>query len=170
MSVCLVKLSLRVGEDASKIVYFWGVITSSTRLLVNLSSSFAFRCISLTTWFSLSFLSLLAQVPGRRMHWTADGNAYASVEQINLGQSNQSQGDLIGTDVRTGRKTILLSKEKLRRPGTEQAMAVTDFAFTPDSSSVLVFTNTARVWRYNTRGDYFLVNRSSGAMRQLGTG
>jgi len=109
------------------------------------------------------------------MHWTADGNAYASVEQPNpasgtLPQANSATGDLVKTDVRTGRKTTLLPKEKLRRPGTEQAMTVTDFAFTPDSASVLVFTNTARVWRYNTRGDYFLVNRASGAMRQLGTG
>jgi dipeptidyl-peptidase-4 len=109
------------------------------------------------------------------MHWTADGYAYGSVDQPNPVlsaplQANIASGDLVKTDVRTGRKTTLVPKEKLRRHGTERAMTVTDFAFTPDSNSVLVFTNTARVWRYNTRGDYFLINRATGAMRQLGTG
>ncbi len=94
------------------------------------------------------------------MHWSADGNASAAIEQ----------GDLVQTDIRTGRKTILLGKDKLHRPGSDQLMAVTDFAFTPDSANVLIFTNTARVWRYNTRGDYYLVNRSSGQARQVGKG
>ncbi|WP_338877225.1 S9 family peptidase [Spirosoma sp. SC4-14] len=93
------------------------------------------------------------------MHWSADGNAYASIEQ----------GDLVKTDIRSGRKTTLLTKDKFRKPGSDQPLAVTDFVFTPDSSKVLIFTNTARVWRYNTRGDYYLINRSGGQFRQLGS-
>ena len=108
--------------------------------------------VSLTTFFSH------AQVPGRQMHWTADGNAYASMEQ----------GDLIRTDILTGAKTTLLSKDKLRRFGTS-GMPIVDFAFTPDSARLLIFTNTARVWRYNTRGDYYLIDRATGQNRQLGT-
>ncbi|WP_420149215.1 S9 family peptidase [Spirosoma sp.] len=94
------------------------------------------------------------------MHWTADGNAYVAAER----------GDLVRTDIRSGTKTILLSKDKLHVPGSDQVMPVTDFAFTPDSANVLVFTNVARVWRYNTRGDYYLVNRSTGQARQVGKG
>ncbi|WP_460912344.1 S9 family peptidase [Spirosoma areae] len=92
------------------------------------------------------------------MHWSADGNALATVEQ----------GDLVLTDIRTGRKTVLLAKDNLHRPGSDQVMPVTDFAFTPDSASVLIFTNTARVWRYNTKGDYYLINRTGGQARQVG--
>ena len=39
------------------------------------------------------------------------------------------------TDIRTGRKTVLLGKDKLHRPGSEQAMPVADFAFTADSAN-----------------------------------
>ena len=92
------------------------------------------------------------------MHWTADGNAYVSAEQ----------GGLVRTDIRTGHKAVLTASDKLRLPGLNQPMAVTDFAFTPDSTHILVFTNTARVWRYNTRGDYYLVNRQSEQTRKLG--
>ncbi|UFH57396.1 S9 family peptidase [Spirosoma sp. KNUC1025] len=99
-----------------------------------------------------------AQVPGRQTHWTAEGNAYVAAERA----------ELVRTDIRTGRKTVLLPSDKLHYPGSSQIMAVTDFAFTPDSTNILIFTNTARVWRYNTRGDYYLVNRSSGQARKLG--
>lgn len=112
---------------------------------------------------SILFLSLLtytaqAQIPGRQTHWAANGNAYAA----------NMQGNIVQTNIRSGAKTTLIPNEKLRRPGSTQAMAVTDFAFTPDSANVLVFTNTARVWRYNTRGDYYLINRASGQARKLG--
>ena len=33
---------------------------------------------------------------------------------------------------------------------------------------VLVFTNSKRVWRQNTRGDYWVLDRKSGVLRKLG--
>ncbi|WP_018621156.1 S9 family peptidase [Spirosoma luteum] len=92
------------------------------------------------------------------MHWSADGNAYTVPEP----------NGLTSIDIRSGRKSVILPKEKLNKPGTQQSMPVTDFAFTPDSAQVLIFTNTARVWRYNTRGDYYLVDRKSGVARPVG--
>jgi dipeptidyl-peptidase-4 len=105
-----------------------------------------------------SLHSAVAQVPGRQMHWSADGNAYTVPEQKGL----------TNIDIRTGQKTIVLPADKLNKPGTQQSMPVTDFAFTPDSTQVLIFTNTARVWRYNTRGDYYLIDRKTGVARQVG--
>ena len=121
-------------------------------------SPIVFYRFLLTPFVGLICFAAVAQVPGRQMHWTADGNATAAMEQ----------GNLVRTDVRTGTKTILMSAEKLRRFGTA-GMPIVDFAFTPDSSQLLIFTNTARVWRYNTRGDYYLIDRATGQNRQLGT-
>ena len=114
---------------------------------------------------SIFILSLLvgtaqAQIPGRQTHWTANGTSYLANEQ----------GSIVQTDIGTGRKTTLFAAEKLRQPGSSQTLSVIDFAFTPDSANVLIFTNTARVWRYNTRGDYYLINRQSGTVRQVGKG
>ncbi len=116
------------------------------------------RLLLLLLLLAVNLSVVNAQVPGRQMHWTADGNASAAIEQ----------GDLVRTDIRTGRKTVLLAKDKLHRPGSDQVMSVTDFSFTPDSSNVLIFTNAARVWRYNTKGDYYVVNRAGGQTRQVG--
>ncbi len=35
---------------------------------------------------------------------------------------------------------------------------------------MLLFTNTKKVWRYHTRGDYWVLDRKSGALHQLGKG
>jgi dipeptidyl-peptidase-4 len=113
----------------------------------------------LAVLLGLSSLTTQAQIPGRQMHWTDNGNAFAAVEQ----------GNLVKTDIRTGQKTTLLGTDKLRRFGSS-GMPVVDFAFTPDSSRLLIYTNPARVWRYNTRGDYYLIDRATGQNRQLGTG
>jgi dipeptidyl-peptidase-4 len=121
------------------------------------SSFFKFHQLTVII-IALTAFATQAQIPGRQTHWSANGNAYVASEQAGLVQ----------TDIRTSTKTTLVPKEKLRQPGSDQTMQITDFAFTPDSANVLVFTNTARVWRYNTRGDYFLINRSGGQVRQLG--
>ncbi|GAB3762004.1 S9 family peptidase [Spirosoma pomorum] len=117
------------------------------------------RRLRLIALLGLSSFTAQAQIPGRQTHWTDNGNAYAAVEQ----------GNLVKTNIRTGQKTTLLSSDKLRRFGTN-GMPIVDFSFTPDSSQLLIFTNPARVWRYNTRGDYYLIDRATGQNRQLGTG
>ena len=42
------------------------------------------------------------------------------------------------------------------------------FRFSDDGRKLLLFTNTARVWRANTRGDYWVLDLGTGALRKLG--
>jgi dipeptidyl-peptidase-4 len=44
------------------------------------------------------------------------------------------------------------------------------FAFTADGNKILIFTNTQRVWRQETRGDYWILNLKTKALTQLGKG
>ena len=37
-----------------------------------------------------------------------------------------------------------------------------------DEQKVLIFTNSERVWRSNTRGDYWVLDLKSGTLRKLG--
>src|SRR6202021_1442983 len=43
-----------------------------------------------------------------------------------------------------------------------------DYAWSKDKSRVLIFTNTAQVWRRNTRGDYWVLDLKSGSLQKLG--
>ncbi len=48
-------------------------------------------------------------------------------------------------------------------------MNVEDYTCSPkDLSKVLIFTDSKRVWRRNTRGDYWVLDRSSRELRKLG--
>ncbi len=90
-----------------------------------------------------------AQFRSRALRWSADGQFI----------SNAANGGISRTDAVSGRETELVSAADLTPTGEKTPIVVADYAFSQDSSQVLIFTNTARVWRYNTRGDYYLLNR-----------
>src|SRR5439155_6219407 len=52
--------------------------------------------------------------------------------------------------------------------GATAPLDVQDYSWSPDGRMLLVFTNTKPVWRLNTRGDYWVLDRKSGGLRQLG--
>ncbi|MEZ0484066.1 S9 family peptidase [Fibrella aquatica] len=104
-----------------------------------------------------------AQFRSRAVRWSADGNATLS----------STRNAIVRTDVRSGTETELVSVAQLTPTGSKTPVTVADFAFSSDSNTVLIFTNTARVWRYNTRGDYYVLTRknadgSLGTLRQVG--
>ena len=90
--------------------------------------------------------------------WSKDGNAYYRVEG----------GELVKYSLPSQQKTVLLSKSFLTPAGAEKPLDIAGHTISDDEKTILVFTNTKRVWRYNTRGDYWLVNRSNNTMKKLG--
>src|SRR4030042_127288 len=53
-------------------------------------------------------------------------------------------------------------------PGAAGPLAIEDYAWSPDGKVLIVFTNSKRVWRQNTRGDFWVFDLASGRLRQLG--
>jgi dipeptidyl-peptidase-4 len=82
--------------------------------------------------------------------WLENGAAYTTVE--NRGK------DIVRYSTATGERKVLVSAP----------FAVADYEWSSDGKRILLFTNTRRVWRYNTRGDYWVLDRASGKMKQLG--
>jgi dipeptidyl-peptidase 4 len=96
--------------------------------------------------------------------WLGDGAAYTTLEPTADGQGE----DLIRYDVESGRREVMVSARELTPKGGDGPLAVEDYAWSPDGRKLLVFTNTRPVWRLNTRGDYWVLDRANGALRQLG--
>jgi dipeptidyl-peptidase 4 len=113
-----------------------------------------FRIIALSLLFVLLVQLLPAQ---RRINWTPDGNAYTRVKD----------GNIIRIDPKTEAETILIKKEQLSPAGTK---SIQSYAFSSDNSKLLFFTNTVKVWRLNTRGDYWVLDIASNKLTQLGKG
>ena len=64
-------------------------------------------------------------------------------------------------------KTIA-DKNKLTPQGAQSPVKVRNFFFSADDEKVLIYTNSKKVWRYDTRGDYWVLNLENNKLTQLG--
>lgn len=108
------------------------------------------------------FLSVTAfsQFRAKEIHWTPDGNAYLELQD----------GNIVKKDIKTNTETIIVKKGQLIPSGSESPLSFEIYNFSPDYKTLLIFTNTAKVWRYNTRGDYWILDITSNQLTQLGKG
>lgn len=62
----------------------------------------------------------------------------------------------------------LISSEELIPNGEEAPLKVDDYQLSKDQSKVLIYTNSQRVWRKNSRGDYWLFDCKKKTLKKLG--
>jgi len=108
--------------------------------------------------FSIFSFSAFSQSNRNEIKWTADGNATLSIKERNI----------IKTDIKTGNEIVLVKHDQLAAPGSNEPLSFDSYSFSPDYKTVLFFTNTAKVWRYHTRGDYWILNLNKNQLTQLG--
>jgi len=100
-----------------------------------------------------------------RTRWLEHGAGYTALEP----SANASGGrDIIKYDTETGRRDIYVPAAWLTPRGAAAPLSIDDYHWSADGSRLLVFTNTARVWRANTRGDYWVLNLHDSTLMQLG--
>jgi len=97
--------------------------------------------------------------------WIEGGAAYTTVERS---ATLAGASDIVRYDPASGARSVFVSASQLVPKGRTTALEIEDYSLSDDGSQVLIFTATERVWRQNTRGDYWLLNRPTGALRQLG--
>ena len=76
--------------------------------------------------------------------------------------------DLVEHDPESGHTHVLISASLFIPPGGSHPLNVEDYTFSKDLSRLLIFTESRRVWRRNTRGDYWVLDRSSRHLTKLG--
>jgi dipeptidyl-peptidase 4 len=99
------------------------------------------------------------------VQWQSDGSGYLALEPS---ASKREAPDLVRTDAATGERSVLISAENLVPPGASAALVIEEFDVSADGQKLLLFTNTARVWRSNTRGDYWVVDLKTLKLHKLG--
>lgn len=104
------------------------------------------------------------------LRWSKKGAYYFSLESTGKDKDGKDlpSKDLVRHDIATGIQTIIASAKTLTAPGAKKSLSVDSFEFSPDESQVLLFANTRKVWRKNTRGDYWLLNLAGQSLRKLG--
>jgi dipeptidyl-peptidase 4 len=97
--------------------------------------------------------------------WLGGGARYTTVE---ASASIDGARDIIEYDTATGRRSVLVSASDLKPAGAPSPLAIDGYQWSPDHARLLLYTNSKRVWRQNTRGDYWVLDRASRALRKLG--
>ncbi len=108
--------------------------------------------------FSIVTFNCFSQFGNREIKWTADGNSTLSIHE----------GNIIKTDIKSNKETILVKKDQLIPAGMERPLSLDMYSFSSEYTTLLIFTNTARVWRYKTRGDYWILDIAGNKLYQLG--
>ncbi len=98
--------------------------------------------------------------PPHGTKWTKDGNGYYA----------QEAGAIVKYSLPSLAKTTWISKELLTPKDASTPLPVRNFFFSADDQQVLIYTNSQQVWRYDTRGDYWLLNMADKSLRQVGKG
>ena len=101
----------------------------------------------------------LVQAQQRRINWTADGLAYTKLKE----------GNIVRVDPKTEAETVMVTKAQLT-PAGEASIMPQSYDYSTDNSKLLLFTNTAKVWRYKTRGDYWVLDIAGNQLKKLGKG
>lgn len=98
------------------------------------------------------------------VRWLVDGSGYTTVEP-----STGVRGfDIVRYDPASGDREILVAAGQLIPEGGSAPLILDDYDWSDDGTKLLVYTNSQRVWRANSRGDYWVLDLESGALQQLG--
>ena len=98
-------------------------------------------------------------------HWIDNDSGYITLE---ASPSDEKVKEIIRYDISTGKRSVLVSAEQLQPQGADESLIVKDYQWSPDKKLLLIFTNSERVWRQNTRGDYWLLELDNDRLQQLG--
>ena len=97
--------------------------------------------------------------------WWKEGESYTTLEP-----SSQIQGakDIVKYDSASGAREVLVPATELIPPDAKTPLAINDYFWSNDMKRLLVYTNSRRVWRQNTRGDYWVLDLTTKKLQKLG--
>lgn len=97
--------------------------------------------------------------------WLTDGSGYTALEDSPTCEGFQ---EVVRYDPVSGARQVWVTAESLVVTGAEKPLKIADYEWSKNHRRLLIFTHTQRVWRRNTRGDYWVLDRETGSLRQLG--
>lgn len=101
-----------------------------------------------------------AKAQGRGgINWTKDGSGYYQ----NVG------GEIVMITLPKSERKTIISRELLTTTDG-RALPVRSFQLSDDGTKALIYTNTKKVWRQDSRGDYWVADMANNKLTQIGKG
>lgn len=102
---------------------------------------------------------LFAQIPDN-FQWLADGSGYTDL----------AQGEIVEIKLPGEQSRVVVSRQQLTPKGSDKSLEIRSYSFSQVGNKVLIYTNAKRVWRYDTKGDYWVLDLTTNTLKQLGKG
>lgn len=145
-------------------------LTLSAVLFFNTAFLFAQEHVPDTNKLTLNGIygsGAFRQEPAPSIDWTEEGEYYFTLEPSSTLNGAE---EIVRYKTYTETKEIFVKAEQLIPDGKDAPLDIASFELSPDGKKLLIFTNTKRVWRTNTRGDYWVLDLSSNNLTQIGHG
>lgn len=127
--------------------------------MIKISKSFIFNLRITRTLIMIGFIFLILKGEAQ-VNWTNLGDSYFKMEK----------GQLVTYTLPNKIAETVISKEQLTPVGKSESIEVEHISFSLDQQKVLLFTNTKKVWRLNTKGDYWVFDLKTKTLTQIGKG
>ena len=99
------------------------------------------------------------------LRWSRRTSDYFTLETPEAGGPGR---DLVRHDAASGRRETVVPASAFIPGGKTEPLKVEAFEFSADESKLLLYTDSQRVWRRNTRGNYWVLDVATRALRRLG--
>lgn len=138
-----------------------------TKLLLLAIQLFAFQCIlraqqtedpSQLTLERIHVSGEFVQKSQNPIQWIEGGAAYVTIEPS---ENTENALELVRYNCKKNARSILVPAENLIPEGRQYPLHIEDFTFSHNGRKVLIFNNSSRVWRSNTKGDYWVFDLDS---------
>jgi dipeptidyl-peptidase-4 len=97
--------------------------------------------------------------------WRKLGSTYTTLDKA--GEKGEAR-QLVWHDPAASRTEVLVPSNLLIPPGESAPLSVESYSFSDDGSKLLIYTNSKRVWRLNSRGDYWVLDIAGRVLKKLG--
>jgi dipeptidyl-peptidase-4 len=108
--------------------------------------------------FVFCLLAAYAQAqPGQSVNWSSDGQSFYQLNENNIE----------AFQLKDSKQSVKITAAQLT-PAGGKPLEVKEFSFSADEKKLLIYTNSKKVWRYETRGDYWILDLTANTLKQLG--
>ncbi len=107
----------------------------------------------------LVVFTCILSIANAQYKWTKDGSGYYETEESGI----------VKYILPSMGKIDIADASQLTPKGSSAPLDVKDFEFSEDGKKVLIYTNSKKVWRYETRGDYWVLDLNTYQLKKLGS-
>ena len=95
--------------------------------------------------------------------WAEQGPVVWYIEH----EKNGNASHLMQFNLETNQREILIDGNKLVTADTDRTIKIEGYEYSKDGSKVLIYTDSERVWRQNTKGYYYLFDLASNTLMPI---